>query len=129
MPGTGTVGGTCSPGGGGGGGDSRGGTGDGGEAKFKPHDSQNWPVLAVPQRGQGSATAAGAPWPAGRPPVGIAPVGNAPVPGRTGPARTGPGRTGPGAPVAEEGAWACGLPGLVAMRMPHTSQKSSLAES
>jgi hypothetical protein len=51
--------------------------------------------------------------------AGIAPVGNAPVPGRPVAGR----------PGAEEGAAAGGLPGLAAMRMPHTSQKSWLAES
>ena len=45
------------------------------------------------------------------------------------PAALVPGTPAGGMPGAEEGAAGCGLPALTAIRMPHTSQKSSLAES
>ena len=79
-----------------------------GAVKLKPQASQNWPVLGVLQRGQGSAGAAAG---SGQGDGPVAP-GDGPTAG-DGPAEPGDG------PVA----------GLPPMRMPHTSQKSSLAES
>src|ERR1700737_1229609 len=87
-----------------------------GALKLKPQASQNWPVLGVPQRGQGSAgVAAGS----GQ---GYGPVapGEGPWPPAEGPV---PAADGP--PAAADRPVA----GLPPMRMPHTSQKSSLAES